>query len=57
MIDLGNGVLVSAGADKTIKIWNNLESSDSNHNDDLSAKKRAKREERGQIRTTGQFGF
>ena len=53
MIDLGNGVLVSAGADKTIKIWNNLESSDSNHNDDLSAKKRAKREERGQIRTTG----
>jgi len=52
VIDLGNGVLVSAGADKTIKIWNNLESSDSNHNDDLSAKKRAKREERGQIRTT-----
>ena len=56
VLDLGEGMLVSAGADKTIKIWRDLEQSkqDSNHNnDELSAKKRAKREERGQIRTTG----
>jgi len=54
VLDLGDGILVSAGADKTIKIWRDLEQprQDSNHNDDLTAKKRAKREERGKILTT-----
>merc|ERR1712147_176862 len=45
VLDLGGRMLVSAGADKTIKIWRDLEQNkqDSNHNnDELSAKKRAK---------------
>ena len=50
-----DGVLISAGADRTIKLWQNLDQGDSKNDDDLSAKKRAKREERGQVRTTGKF--
>jgi len=47
-----DGVLISAGADRTIKLWQNLDQGDSKNDDELSAKKRAKREERGQVRTT-----
>lgn len=52
-----DGVLISAGADRTIKIWQNLDQGESKNDDDLSAKKRAKREERGQVRTTGELKF
>ena len=55
VVDFGDGVLVTAGFDKTIKIWRNLEKETDNTGEEISAKKRAKREERGQVRTTGKF--
>ena len=44
--------LISAGQDRKIKIWKDFSTLGS-ESDDVSSKKRAKREQRGEVKTTG----
>merc|ERR1711990_812587 len=51
IISLENGVIASTGYDKTIRIWRDLDKLPE-YSDDISAKKKANREERGEVRTS-----
>ena len=48
----GEGVIVSGGQDKKVRIWKDIAELPQGW-EELSAKKRAKREERGEVKTSG----
>lgn len=57
VVNVTDGVIASTGFDKSIKIWRDLDQLP-DEVDEIKAKKRAKREDRGEVKTSGEFyGF
>ena len=52
VVNVADGVIASTGFDKSIKIWRDLDQLP-DEVDEIKAKKRAKREDRGEVKTSG----
>ena len=54
VVNVADGVIASTGFDKSIKIWRDLDQLP-DEVDEIKSKKRAKREDRGEVKTSGEF--
>jgi len=56
VVNVADGVIASTGFDKSIKLWRDLDQLP-DEVDEIKSKKRAKREDRGEVKTSGEFLF